>query len=84
MTYPELHHDASVQLSPAQPDVEDGWNSTDVPDEGQIVRIRAQDRRGFYGLPFAVEFRDDDWFNAATGEPLDCYVAGWKHEREIG
>jgi hypothetical protein len=36
-----------------------------------------QDTRGFYILPFPVEFRDDDWWNARTGEELDCFIAGW-------
>jgi hypothetical protein len=58
--------------------IEPNWNDTDAPAEGQIVLVRAQDQRGFYTIPFPVEFRDDGWFNATNGEELDCFVAGWK------
>jgi hypothetical protein len=61
-----------------QPDVSGpSWIDTHAPEEGQIVRVQAQDRSGLYALPFRVEFRDDAWFNAETGEELDCFVAGW-------
>jgi hypothetical protein len=53
------------------------WIDTRAPVEGQIVLVRVQDTRGFYILPFPVEFRDDDWWNARTGEELDCFIAGW-------
>ena len=32
----------------------------------------------FYVLPFVVIFRDDEWWNARTEEPLDCYIAAWR------
>jgi hypothetical protein len=54
------------------------WNDTAAPAEGQLVEVRAQEGRGFYVLPFAVEFRDDGWFNPGTGEELDCFVAAWR------
>jgi hypothetical protein len=62
-----------------QPSIDEaGWNETDAPAEGQIVQVRAQNGFGFYVLPFPVEFRDDEWWNAHTGHKLDCYVAGWR------
>jgi hypothetical protein len=61
---------------PSVPDEE--WIDTDAPAEGQLVLVRARDQRGFYALPFPVEFRDDGWFNLQTGDELDCFVAGWK------
>ena len=66
-------------MTDAQPSIDEaGWNDTDAPAEGQLVQVRAKDGHGFYVLPFAVEFRDDGWFNPETGEELDCYVAGWR------
>ena len=62
----------------AQPFDEADWNDTDAPAEGQLVEVRAQDRQGCYTIPFPVEFRDDGWFNATTGEELDCFVAAWR------
>ncbi len=62
-----------------QPSIDEaGWNDTDAPAEGQLVQVRAKDGHGFYALPFAVEFRDDGWFNPETGEELDCFVAAWR------
>jgi hypothetical protein len=58
--------------------IEPNWIDSDAPAEGQLVQVRAQDRRGFYVLPFAVIFRDDEWWNARTEEPLDCFVAAWR------
>jgi hypothetical protein len=49
-----------------------------APSEGQLVRVRAQDQRGYYTIPFPFEFKDDGWFNATNGEKLDCFGAGWK------
>jgi hypothetical protein len=43
-----------------------------------MVQVRAQDHRGIYVIPFAVQFRDDGWFNSETGEALGCFVAGWR------
>ena len=63
----------------AQPSIdESNWNDIDAPAEGQLVQIHAQDGHGFYVLPFAVEFRDDKWFNSETGEELCCFVAAWR------
>jgi hypothetical protein len=65
-------------MTNAQPSIDEAnWNDTGAPSEGQLVQVRAQDGRGFYVLPFAVEFRDDGWFNRETGEQLDCFVAAW-------
>ena len=51
-----------------QPDIlEIAWIDSRAPVEGQIVHVRVRDTRGFYVLPFPVEFRDDDWWNARTG-----------------
>jgi hypothetical protein len=66
-------------MTDGQPSYDEAdWNDTDAPAEGQLVEVRAQDGRGFYVLPFAVEFRDDGWFNPETGEELDCFVAAWR------
>jgi hypothetical protein len=65
-------------MTDTQPSIDSDWIDTDAPAEGQIVQVRAQNGLGFYVLPFAVVFHDDEWWNAWTGEPLDCYVAGWK------
>ena len=62
-----------------QPSItESDWIDTDAPAEGQIVQVRAKDYRGFYVLPFAVIFHDDEWWNARTEERLSCYIAGWR------
>ena len=65
-------------MTHAQPSIDEAdWN-TDAPAEGQFLQVRAQDGHGFYALPFAVEFRDDKWFNPETSEELDCFVAAWR------
>jgi hypothetical protein len=66
-------------MTNAQPSIDKAdWNDTDAPAEGPLVQVRAQDGHGFYVLPFAVEFRDDRWFNPETGEELDCFIAAWR------
>jgi hypothetical protein len=55
----------------------DGWIAKASPDGLQRVRVRAQDHRGFYIIPFPAEFKSGKWFNGETGEELDCHVAGW-------
>ncbi len=65
-------------MTDAQPSIDEAdWIDSDAPAEGQLVQVRALDGRGFYVLPFAVEFRDDGWYNRETGEQLDCFVAAW-------
>jgi hypothetical protein len=66
-------------MTDTQPSNDDAeWIDTDSPSEGQLVQVRAQDDHGFYVVPFVVIFRDDDWWNTQTEEPLDCYVAAWR------
>jgi hypothetical protein len=66
-------------MTETQPPIDEAnWNDSEAPAEGQIVQVRAQDHRGFYVIPFVVIFRDDEWWNARTEEPLDCYVAAWR------
>jgi hypothetical protein len=55
------------------------WNSTTPPEDGAIVFVIAEDDYGEYEVPFPVEFRDDRWWNARTGEELRAFVAGWRH-----
>jgi hypothetical protein len=57
---------------------ESDWIDTDAPAEGQLVQVRARDGRGFYIIPFPGIFPDDEWWNARTEEPLDCFVAAWR------
>ena len=52
------------------------WNSTTAPEEGAYVL--AMDNLGQYVIPFPVVFRDDNWWNAHTGEELDAFIAGWR------
>ena len=54
------------------------WIDTEEPDERQMVQVRTQDHRGIYVIPFAVQFKDDGWFNSETGEALGCFVAEWR------
>lgn len=64
-------------LSPGAADG-DEWNSTDIPNDGALVEVCAEDWRGQYLVPFPVRFIGDEWLNAATGEELDTYIAGWR------
>jgi hypothetical protein len=57
---------------------ESDWNDTDAPIEGQLVQVRSKNHRGFYTVPFPVEFRDDEWWNVQTGQKLDCCIAAWR------
>ncbi len=66
-------------MTDAQPSIgEADWIDTEAPAKGQLVQVRAQDGHGFYVPPFVVIFRDDEWWNAPTEEPLDCYIAAWR------
>ena len=50
-----------------QPSIDEpDWNDTDAPEQGQIVQVRSKNHRGFYIVPFPVEFRDDEWWNVRT------------------
>ena len=57
-----------------------GWNKTDAPNEGDIVRVLVSDNGGLYVIPFPVVFRSDSWFNSATGEEQDeeVFIEGWR------
>lgn len=70
--------DDKAPLMPVPGFFADGWRSDDVPEEGAVVTVCAEDWRGVYALPFPVRFQDDEWVNATTGEALACFVAGWK------
>lgn len=54
------------------------WNCSDTPDDGQLVEVYAEDRRGFYLVPFPVRFLGDEWLNASTGQHLETFIAGWR------
>lgn len=56
----------------------DGWNSADMPADGALVEVCAEDWRGRYRVPFPVRFIGDEWLNAATGGELQTFVAGWR------
>jgi len=43
------------------------WNSTDVPEEGEIVCVLAADNIGQYEIPFPVVFRDDSLVEPSHG-----------------
>lgn len=70
--------DDKVPLAPMPGFFAEGWRNDDAPADGAVVTVCGEDHRGLYTIPFAVRFQNDDWFNATTGERLDCYVAGWK------
>jgi hypothetical protein len=58
-------------------DASNRWIS-EAPSVGRrSIRVRAQDHRGLYVIPFLAEFKSGRWFNEETGEELDCHVAGW-------
>ena len=62
-----------------QPSItESDWIDTNSPAEGQQVQARAKDHRGFYLIPFAVEFRNGGWVNSQSGQELDCFISGWR------
>jgi hypothetical protein len=54
------------------------WNSATPPNEGEFVRVLAQDRRGEYVIPFPILFRDNAWWNPGTGEQLTADIVGWR------
>jgi hypothetical protein len=70
--------DDKLPLSPMQQFSAAGFRVDAAPDDGVVVDVCAEDRHGVYMLPFPVVFRDDDWWNAQTGEMLECFVAGWR------
>lgn len=70
--------DDKQPLSPMPGFFAEGWRNDDVPADGAVVTACAEDYRCLYTIPFAVRFQDDEWLKDATGERLDCYVAGWK------
>ncbi|WP_018265510.1 hypothetical protein [Methylosinus sp. LW4] len=71
--------DDKTPLFPAAPFLaEADWNSSDVPEDGALVEVYAEDRRGFYLVPFPVCFVADEWRNAATGQELETFIAGWR------
>lgn len=60
--------------SPFRPSI--AWN-TGPCEPDTPVRAFTVDRRGPFCLSFRVVFRDGSWFNATTGEKLECEIAGW-------
>jgi hypothetical protein len=70
--------DDKLHLSLMQEFTTAPYRSDAMPEEGQIVDVVAEDRRGRYALPFPVLFRDDEWINAQSGERLECYISGWR------
>jgi hypothetical protein len=64
------HGARGIEMTPRT----DGWNNVEAPEVCAIVRVIVSDDRGEYVLPFAVVFRDDDWFNASTREKLSHAV----------
>ena len=54
------------------------WNSTSLPQKGEIVRVLAKDIHGQYVIPFPVVFRNDTWWNASTGALLEADILGWR------
>ena len=62
------------------------WNKTEAPEEGAIVRVLVSDDGGEYVIPFPVVFREDSWFNSATGEELadELFVEGWRPWAAVG
>jgi hypothetical protein len=75
--------DDKLALAPASPlPPGPNWRNDDVPDDGAVVEVCAQDRRGFYKIPFPVRFQDDEWLNHQTGEVLDTFVAGWRERAD--
>jgi hypothetical protein len=67
-------------MTDEQPLNDSDWIDTaaHAPVDGQIVQVRAKDYRGFYIIPFAVVFHDDELWNARTEERLSCCIAGWR------
>lgn len=62
------------RLQPFRPSI--AWNTGPCEPDAP-VRAFTIDRRGPYCLPFRVVFRGGSWFNAKTGEKLECEIAGW-------
>jgi hypothetical protein len=73
-----LPDDKLIYLPMKPPFSQDDYRSDVAPEEGAIVDVCAEDDRGRYSVPFPVRFKDDDWFNASTGQRLVCFVAGWR------
>jgi hypothetical protein len=73
--------DDKLHLSPMRGFTTAPYRSDAMPEDGQIVDVVAEDRRGRYAIPFPVLFKDDLWWNAQSGQELLCHIAGWR-ERE--
>jgi hypothetical protein len=52
--------------------------ATGHPAPGAFVEILCEDHIGTYVLPFLCRFERDGWRNAATGEPIEITVLGWR------
>lgn len=70
--------DDKIPLAPMPTFQPKGWRTDIAPREGQTVQICSEDWRGFYMIQFPVVFSGARWLNAATGERLECEVAGWR------
>ena len=70
--------DDKLHLSPMRGFTTAPYRSDAMPEDGQIVDVVAEDRRGRYALPFPVLYYNDEWHNAQSGERLECFVAGWR------
>ena len=42
------------------------------------LQLLCEDHRGTYVLPFACIRTEAGWHNAATGEPIQVTVLGWR------
>jgi len=49
------------------------------PSQGTFVELLCEDHIGTYVLPFLCRFEPDGWRNAATGEPIEIAVLGWRN-----
>jgi hypothetical protein len=70
--------DDKLHLSPMRGFTAAPYRSDAMPEDGQIVDVVAEDRRGRYALPFPVLYCNDEWMNAQSGERLECYICGWR------
>lgn len=50
---------------------------TDAPGQGPL-RLLCEDHVGSYVIPFPCIRREGAWRNAATGEPIEAEVIGWR------
>ncbi len=49
----------------------------ETPGPGPL-RLLCEDHVGSYVVPFPCIYRDGAWLNAATGQPIEADVIGWR------